>query len=205
MTDCFTFRSIIVRALLFITAALVSWAGIICLHLAEPDANDRSLRLHGVYDEVGHLLTALMIAIGLRALRFPIPIWSVLIGGVILDTGHVFDLVGITEPISGSSRNGSHSVFAIFVLACMGFIDRRHANVWLGISLGALSHLWRDMGTGSVALLWPASEQVDGTSYTRYAAGLLGVTFALIGSGTLLDTYAGAQSSDHAQQRNRSG
>jgi membrane-bound metal-dependent hydrolase YbcI (DUF457 family) len=159
--------------------------------------------LHGFYDEVGHLLTALMLAIGLRALRFPIPVWAVLLGGVILDVGHVFDRLGITEPIAGSTRNGSHSIFALVLIALIGFVDRRHANVWLGMALGALSHLWRDMGTGSVALLWPMNDEVDATTFTRYMAGLLGATVAMIGSGALLDLYAGAQGADHDRKRKR--
>jgi hypothetical protein len=59
------------------------------------------------------------------------------------------------------------------------------------------------MGTGSVALLWPMNDEVDATTFTRYMAGLLGATVAMIGSGALLDLYAGAQGADHDRKRKR--
>jgi membrane-bound metal-dependent hydrolase YbcI (DUF457 family) len=83
-------------------------------------------------------------------------------------------------------------VFAVILLALIGFLDRRHANVWLGITLGAISHLWRDMGTGLVPLAWPLTDQVWGTSFTRYMVGLIGVALAIVGSAALLDTWAHA-------------
>ncbi len=171
-----------------------AWIAIAVLRLAEPGPAERTLTIHGVYDEVGHSLTALILALALRALRLPIPIWSVLIGGVILDLGHVMNMLDFTEPIAGSSRNGTHSVFMVILLALVGFIDRRHANVWLGITLGAISHLWRDMGTGLVPLAWPLTDQVWGTSFTRYMVGLIGVALAIVGSAALLDTWSHANS-----------
>jgi membrane-bound metal-dependent hydrolase YbcI (DUF457 family) len=184
----------------FMSAILISWIITAILQLGEPESADRTstLTVHGIYDEIGHLLTALMIAIGLRAIRLPIPVWSVLLGGVVLDIGHVMTLLDVTEPIAGSSRNGTHSVLAVVLLALIGFLDRRHANVWLGVTLGAMTHLWRDMGTGTVPLAWPVSDQVWGTSFTRYMIGLLGVALAMIGSGALLDVYAtSGKNTDH--------
>ena len=181
-----------VMPLIRLFGTVACWGVIAILHLAEPGPTDRTLAIHGLYDETGHLLTALMIAIGLRGLNLPIPIWSVLVGGVVLDFGHILNLLDYTEPISGSTRNGTHSVFALILLASIGFIDRRHANVWLGITLGALSHLWRDMGTGAVPLVWPFMENVEGTSFTRCMIGLLGASIAMIGSGALLETHVHA-------------
>jgi membrane-bound metal-dependent hydrolase YbcI (DUF457 family) len=178
-----------------VTAIVIAWVIIAFLRLAEPGPNDQTLVIHGIYDELGHLLTALMLAIGFRALRLPIPIWTVLLGGIVLDAGHILNLLDYTEPISLSTRNGTHSVFAVIVLALIGFLDRRHANVWLGITLGAISHLWRDMGTGLVPLAWPVNHQVWGTSFSRYMVGLVGVALAMVGSGALLDvsTHASRQ------------
>ena len=124
----------------------------ILLRFAEPGPSDRTLTIHGIYDETGHVLTALMVAMGLKAMRLPIPIWCVIVGGVILDIGHVMVQLDLTEPVTGSTRNGTHSIAAVILIALFGFIDRRHANIWLGITIGALSHLWRDMGTGLVPL-----------------------------------------------------
>lgn len=159
------------------------------LRLAEPGPDNRTLIIHGIYDETGHVLTALMVALGLRAMRLPVPVWSVIVGGVILDVGHVMIQLDFSESVTGSSRNGTHSIAAVILIALIGFIDRRHANIWLGLTIGAVSHLWRDMGTGLVPLAWPLSNDLWGTSFTRYMVGLIGLTVAMIGSGALLTTH----------------
>ena len=174
----------------YLSVAGCCWIGIAVLRLAEP--TDEGLVIHGIFDEAGHLMTALMLALGLRAMRLPIPVWSVLAGGVVLDVGHIFSLLDVIEPITGSNRSGTHSVFAVAILAMVGFLDQRHANIWLGIAIGALSHLWRDMGTGLVPLAWPLSDELWGTSFRRYLAGMLGLTVAMIGSGVLIDVYTSA-------------
>lgn len=178
--------------LLFFSVACGSWFLIATLRLVEPGSDDRTMTIHGIYDETGHVLTAIMVAMGLRALRLPIPVWSVIIGGVILDLGHILIQLDFTEPVTGSSRNGTHSIAVVVLIGMIGFIDRRHANVWLGITIGALSHLWRDMGTGLVPLAWPLSDDIWGTSFTRYMVGSIGITVAMIGSGALLATYEAA-------------
>jgi membrane-bound metal-dependent hydrolase YbcI (DUF457 family) len=162
--------------------------GIAAIHWLEP-ANE-TLALHGVYDELGHALTALVAAIGVRALRLPVPSWSILFGGMVLDLGHLPQLLGYASALEGSTRNGTHSLAVVALLASLGFVDRRHANVWLGIAIGATSHLWRDMGTGTVPLMWPLRETVYGTLYTRYLAVLAGMALAMIGSATLLGVHA---------------
>jgi membrane-bound metal-dependent hydrolase YbcI (DUF457 family) len=179
--------------------AIGAWILIGVVRQFDAPTDGNTLRVHGILDELGHLLTALMIAMGIKALRFPVPVWSILIGGVLLDVGHIMLQLDFTEPIEGSSRNGTHSVFALILLACVGFFDQRRANVWLGVTLGALSHLWRDMGTGNVPLVWPFLENVDGTTFARYMIGLLGATIAMIGSGALLEVYANANALDERQ------
>ena len=174
----------------YLSVAGCCWIGIAILRVAGP--TDEGLVMHGILDETGHLMTALMLALGLRAMRLPVPGWSVLAGGMVLDIWHIFSLLDVIEPITGSTRSGTHSVFAATILAMVGFLDQRHANIWLGITIGALSHLWRDMGTGLVPLAWPLLDEVCGTSFRRYLAGMLGLTLAMIGSGLLLDSYTSA-------------
>jgi len=143
-----------------------------------PERNLAAFVLYGSRDEVGHLLTALVIAIGLRGRRPAIPVWAILLGGIILDLGHITDILGLTEPIASSSRNGTHSLLEVALIAALALLDRRRAPVWLGIAIGALTHLWRDLGTGYVALAWPLSDRVWGVSFAWYI-GLL-VTLGLL-------------------------
>lgn len=163
----------------------------------EPAPADRSVALHGMFDVTGHLLTALVVGIGVRALRLPVPLWSILIGGIVLDVGHVLTYYDIADQLQGSSRNGSHSLIVVAILAIVGFIDRRHAHIWLGVAMGASSHLWRDMGTGTVPLLWPLTETVYGTLFNRYLAVLGGIAIAIVGSATLLSVHAESVRGEH--------
>ena len=192
-------RSPTFRSLAYLGAALLCLAGILVIRQVEPA--DESLALHGVYDELGHLLTALVAAIGVRSLRLPVPVWSILVGGLVLDLGHVPGVLGYVNALEGSSRNGSHSLSVVVLLACLGFLDRRHAHIWLGVAIGATSHLWRDMGTGTVPLLWPVRDTVYGTLFSRYVAVLAGLALAMIGSSALLGVHAQAA---HAPVSDRS-
>lgn len=183
-------RSPIIRALASLSAIAVLIVALGALERYEPAS--ASLELHGAMDLAGHLITALIAAIGVRALRLPVPIWTIMLGGTVLDLGHVLGFFGYANALEGSTRNGSHSLFVVALLAIIGFVDRRHANAWLGVAMGATSHLWRDMGTGTVALMWPITETVYGTLFTRYLAVLAGISLAMIGSATLLAIHAEA-------------
>ena len=189
------------RIVLRLGRHLLAVFGILCilvvLREAEPAPAERTLQVHGAFDVSGHLLTALMIGIGVRAIRLPLPLWSLLLGGVILDLGHILAHYDYVDPIAGSSRNGSHSIAVLALIALVGFLDARHANVWLGIAVGAVSHLWRDMGTGFVPLFWPAMDRVEATTFARYLVGLVAVAVAAIGAGALLDTYRSARAIEH--------
>jgi len=180
-------RSPILRTIVWIGIIAVCIVALLILPDLEPTHD--SLTVHGLTDWIGHLITALALAIGVRALRLPIPIWSILVGGLVIDLGHIPQMLGIIDEIQGSSRNGSHSLAVVALLAVVGFIDRDRAHIWLGIAIGAVSHLWRDMGTGTVALMWPLTDTVYGTSYHRYIAVLAGIAIALVGSAGLLDVH----------------
>jgi membrane-bound metal-dependent hydrolase YbcI (DUF457 family) len=184
-------RSPLLRSTIYLLAIAVCLGLIALIREYEPD--NATLRVHGAMDVAGHLLTALIAGIGVRALRLPVPLWAIMLGGVVLDAGHTLNWMGYTNALEGSSRNGSHSLFVVAILACLGFMDQRRANIWLGIAMGATSHLWRDMGTGTVALMWPITETVYGTLFSRYLAVLAGMSLAMIGSSALLTVYSRAR------------
>lgn len=181
-------RSPALRTLLWSSAIAACVLALLILPDLEPD--HATLTMHGIHDWIGHLITALVLAIGVRALRLPIPAWSILIGGIVIDLGHLPQMLGYIGALEGSTRNGSHSLAVVAILALLGFLDRNRAHVWLGIAMGAASHLWRDMGTGTVALLWPLTDTVYGTTYHRYLAVLAGMAIAMVGSAGLLDIHA---------------
>ena len=161
-------------------------AGILLIQIYFPEK--RPLMVHGITDEIGHLLTAFIFAVAMRSVRVPSPVWAVLFGGVILDLGHISDHLDITQPVIGSSRNGSHSLLAVALIAAIALADRRRGLVWLGVALGALSHLWRDMGTGTVPLGWPFVGTVQGVTYATSIVLLVAIAAAFIGTGTIINT-----------------
>lgn len=173
----------------YLAVAIGSAILILIIRQLDAQPGTESVTTHGSLDGAGHLLTGLMIGVGLRALRLPIPVWTVLLGSVAPDIGHLLSHYEILSVVSGSSRTGTHSALALILVAMVGFIDQRRANLWLGMAIGGLTHLWRDMGTGTVPLLWPFDLTVDGTTYSRYMIALVGSAIAMIGSGMLLDTY----------------
>lgn len=180
-------KSPILRSLGWLAALGACVPVLLVLHQIDVD---RPFVEHAVLDWIGHLVTALIVAIGVCALRLPIPVWSILVGGILLDLGHLPQILGVLSALEGSSRNGFHSLIFVAAFASIGFVDRRRANIWLGIAFGALSHLWRDMGTGTVPLMWPVRDTVYGTLFSRHLAALVGMTIAMIGTATLLELHA---------------
>ncbi len=140
---------------------------------------------HAAYDVSAHLLTALVIAVALRTAHVPVPVWAVLIGGILPDVGQFTTIIGITHAIDGSSRNGTHSLLAVLVVASIALIDRRHARVWIGIVVGMITHLLRDLGTGTVPLGWPFSLHVWSIAFSAYIAILVGAALAILAIGQL--------------------
>lgn len=143
------------------------------------------LQKHAVYDTSAHLLTALVIAVALRSARIRVPIWAILIGGVLPDVGQFTTILGITHAIDGSSRNGTHSLLAVLVVASIALADRPHARVWIGIAAGMITHLLRDLGTGTVPLGWPFSLHVWSIAFSAYIAILVGAALAILAIGQL--------------------
>jgi hypothetical protein len=184
-------RAPLLRAATFISAVLVSVGFIYALEVIEPHSNP--LRYHALFETAGHLMTALVVALGIKAMRLPIPTWSILAGGLLPDLGYILVVADVLPSVEGSSRNGSHALAPIVLVASVGFVHQTRAGIWLGVAIGALSHVWRDMGTGTVPLMWPLTDTVYGTSFNRYLAVLAGMALAMIGSATLLAIQAKAR------------
>lgn len=144
----------------------------------------QSLLVHGLRDEAGHLLTAYVWALGLLALRVPLRLDLVLLGGIAIDIDHLLLIAGVIEAVPGSSRPGSHSLLPLVLVVMLASIDRRRAWIWLSLGVGVMSHLVRDMATGSVPLLWPLPVEPVSMRYRLYAATL--VIWAMIAVGAAL-------------------
>ena len=92
------------RYVTLLAASCAAWIGIGVIRVLDPYSSANTLTQHGILDETGHILTALMIAVGLKALKLPIPIWSVLIGGMVLDVQSERHALGSGTRSPGSDR-----------------------------------------------------------------------------------------------------
>lgn len=154
----------------------------LCIVLLAPiiiDVIDRSARsassllVHGLRDEAGHLLTAYVCASGLIALRMPLTLTVVLLGGVLIDMDHILQLSGAIDAVPGSSRPGSHSLAIPIIALIVATIDRRRVWVWISFAVSFGTHLVRDMATGTVPLFWPLAADPVSITYDLYAVALL--------------------------------
>lgn len=131
-----------------------------------------SLALHGLIDETAHVLTATIVGLAVRSLGAEVSLVWTLIGGVILDGEHVLQLLGWTDPIPGSSRGGGHSLLVVVVVLLVAVADGTRRIWWISLAIGMASHLFRDMATGTVALLWPFDATPRSIGHDIYLVGL---------------------------------
>lgn len=139
---------------------------------------DWSIPITGLLDEPAHLLTAWLF---LAALGFRwgtrLQAWT-LLGAVGIDLDHVPLYLwweGISAP---GGRPVTHSLATVLVLVAMAAVPRLRTPA-LGLALGVVLHLARDLATGpGVPLLWPLSTTSALLPYPVYAAAL-GITAAL--------------------------
>lgn len=136
----------------------------------------RPLALHGLADELGHLLTA-YVWLGLaEAAGLAVSPLAVLAGGVAIDLDHLPLILRIAHAPAGTSRPVSHSLLTVLVLLALAGADRQRRRVWASLALGVASHLVRDLGTGAVPLFWPLPSAPIGMPYECY----LGLTVVLV-------------------------
>ncbi len=70
-----------------------------------------TLLIHGIADEIAHLLTAVVCVEAFRVLGTPIRWPAALIGAVVLDLDHTPLIYGWAEPLAGSTRPGTHALW----------------------------------------------------------------------------------------------
>lgn len=128
----------------------------------------RSLLVHGVADEVSHLLSGAIVGLGLVRLVPSIQLIPVLLGSVAMDIDHVPDVLGWMAPEGPSSRFVTHGLATVGVVGSIALVDRGRALAWISIACGLLVHLFRDAATGSIIAGWPLSHSPFTIPYAAY-------------------------------------
>jgi inner membrane protein len=154
---------------------LAALAVVVCLD-AVAQARDWPLPLLGLLDEPAHLATAwILLAAVLPLRRSGLVPWA-LAGAVLIDLDHVpLYLWGVLADANGG-RPVTHCLATAALLAVAGLVLTRLRTPLLGLALGVVLHLVRDLGTGpGVPLLEPFSSTVVLVPYAAYLAPLAAV------------------------------
>lgn len=120
----------------------------------------------GLLDELGHLTTTWLLlaawAVAARRPWRPSVVAGALVASVLIDLDHApLELIGDEVLMRGGSRPVTHSLLTVLVLLAASTLTRgRWRAVLGGAGLGVSLHLWRDLASAPVPLLWPAAPEV---------------------------------------------
>ncbi len=126
------------------------------------------LPLHGLADEVSHVMTAAIWLLAARGLGLDLHLVPGVIAAVLIDIDHAPDILGLASPPEGTSRPVTHALWIVLVVLASAMIARKHRASGVGIAVGLLSHLARDLATGAVLLWWPLADQRVSMPYATY-------------------------------------
>jgi membrane-bound metal-dependent hydrolase YbcI (DUF457 family) len=123
----------------------------------------KDIGFRGPFDEIAHLLTTLLIVWALFVPRFDRrQLLPVLIASCAIDLDHIPGQFGSTLLTLGGPRPVTHSLATVTALLLVALLWRRKRLVFLALTLGVVSHLWRDLAEpagSAVPLFWPISDE----------------------------------------------
>lgn len=138
-------------------------------------AIDAPLVVVGILDWAAHLATAVLVLVNLP---FALPartLIAALLASVVIDLDHVPQYLGEQFLTAGAPRPYTHSLASIVAALAVAALLRRgtHRAIAVGVALGLVAHLARDVATGpGVALLWPITSAGVRIPFWVEAAGL---------------------------------
>ena len=150
------------------------------------------LLIHGVADEVAHLLTALLMLSAIRAIGFRVSWVAVAIGAVAPDTEYLLSRLDVIDSLEAVAPDIAYLLSRLDMLATIGdgFRGVMHTLVpgagilllglimpplrvfLVSLGLALLTHAVRDAATSSVPALWPLSVEYVHLRYAFFLAML---------------------------------
>ena len=130
--------------------------------------------VEGLLDEPAHLATAFLLLAALPVPRARPFVVGAALGAVGIDVDHLPGELGWDIITRGTGRPVTHSLAtgaALFLLSRA--LPTPARAVLAGAASGVVAHLARDLGTGGLPLLWPASERRVRVPYGAYLTTLL--------------------------------
>lgn len=130
--------------------------------------------VHGIADELAHLLTALVVLSALRAMGMRLSWPAVVIGATIPDIEHVLALAGQLDAIGTTGRGVLHTLVPGAIVAGLGMLLPPLRVFLLSLGLAMLSHVVRDAATSEIPALWPHAVAAYHLRYVFFLAMLAG-------------------------------
>ncbi len=146
--------------------------------------------VHGVADEIAHLLTALVMLAALRAVGMCVNWPVVAVGAVIPDIEHISAMAGQLAAIGTTGRGVMHTLVPGAMVVAVGLLISPLRVFLLSLGLAMLSHVLRDAATSAVPALWPHTIGAYHLRYAYFLAMLAGC--ATITTGVVALTARGA-------------
>lgn len=140
------------------------------------------LLVHGLVDEVAHLLTALIVLSAFRAVGMPVHWLAVAIGAVAIDIEYLLIRADVLAPVVEDSYRGvAHTLGPALAVILVGLAIPPLRIVLVSLGLAMLTHVVRDTATSESALFWPLSDQVMHLRYSGYLAIMAAFTVVTTG------------------------
>ena len=121
-------------------------------------ALDAPLVVVGLLDWSAHLATAVLVLVNLPLALPGRMLVAALLASVVIDLDHIPHYLGEQFLTAGAPRPYTLSLVSVIAALAVAAVLRRpaHRAIAVGVALGLLAHLARDVSTGpGIALLWP--------------------------------------------------
>lgn len=130
--------------------------------------------VHGIADEIAHLLTATIMLSAVWALGLRVNWFVVALGAVLPDIEYITRYLDVAEGFGDGSRGIMHTLVPGAVLAALGLLVwpvwRPLRVLLISLGLALLTHVVRDSATSAIPLLWPLQEQPFHLRYSVFLA-----------------------------------
>jgi inner membrane protein len=132
------------------------------------------LRLTELLDEIAHAATMVVVLCALSGRVSRAFAVGGLFGAVMLDIDHLSILFHLHAWAPLHGRPYSHSLVAVVAVMLFTCLSRSWRTFGIGVACGLLSHLFRDLATGVVPLLWPLTTVQFSIPHSLYEAAIVG-------------------------------
>ena len=130
------------------------------------------LLIHGVADEIAHLLTAMIMLSTVRAIGLRVSWIAGAMGAMAPDVEYALSRLDITAPIGDASRGVMHTLVPGVALVLLGLMTPPLRLFFVSLGIALLTHTVRDAATSSVPALWPLSVEYFHLRYSFFLAML---------------------------------